>query len=578
MKKTLVCFVLLLVLSLAAGCWASAEGFTADARDRIISYEGPGGDVTVPAVILDREIRTVYRRALMNNATITALTFEEGIQVLGDSATYKMSALTSVSLPDSLAILEDGNFNGCAVLTEAVLPPDLVYVGYCFAYDSALASVTFTGPAPIVSKDAFANHAASLVIRVPDDAIEAYRAALPEGLDIQPSGQRMCYVAKETPADQFGFDAAEGIVTRYNGRDAHVIVPSEIGGVTVRGIGSYAFEDADDTWRVELPKGLTEIGDSAFSGMLNLLWIELPEGVTELSDRVLAKDTLQLVVIPSSVTRISSEAFSRSHVRVLVFEAAALPESIAEDAFSDANVDVVRLGWDAGDDALDSALNTLSGLGLETVVQRAVRIVEPEPAPLPEPEPPAEPVPAPVFPAMIDATEREIEPTAAPGREPTAEPVPAPVFPTMIDATAREIQPTASPNREPSGEPIPAPVFPPMMEPTIPLSEPKGEPQPVREPGIDPEAAVYIGRWKGVEIAGGEGSIDPEAVGIPLSLTLNEDGTGEFVFVSTDGGYPWTFEEGEAWYGGIPLRLQDDGTLIYNDGAVSYIVFERDEE
>ena len=70
------------------------------------------------------------------------------------------------------------------------------------------------------------------------------------------------------------FIIERGILERYSGRDAHVVVPDE-----VKTIGSYAFQRRDDILSVQLPDSVTKISDNAFKNCIALEQINLPANV-----------------------------------------------------------------------------------------------------------------------------------------------------------------------------------------------------------------------------------------------------------------------------------------------------------
>ena len=166
--------------------------------------------------------------------------------MLDSSAIAGMSALTEVNLPDTLEYIGMSNFTDCNALTEVVIPPRVLFIGQdCFVWVDGLESVTFTGPAPYISGEAFRYLPDGFTFFVPDDQLEAYAAALPEGVGIQPSGQSAVVTDAETPASEFEFDPETGTITGWSGEAPRVTVPAEIGGVAVTAIGSRAFRDKD---------------------------------------------------------------------------------------------------------------------------------------------------------------------------------------------------------------------------------------------------------------------------------------------------------------------------------------------
>lgn len=67
----------------------------------------------------------------------------------------------------------------------------------------------------------------------------------------------------------FDFNLTTGTITKYNGTDTVVVIPSKINGVTVTTIGTDAFLGLNIT-SVTIPDSVTEIGANAFAGCTNL--------------------------------------------------------------------------------------------------------------------------------------------------------------------------------------------------------------------------------------------------------------------------------------------------------------------
>jgi len=86
---------------------------------------------------------------------------------------------------------------------------------------------------------------------------------------------------------------------------ASVEIPS---GVTE--IGDWAFKDCKSLASVVIPDSVTKIGRSAFKGCTSLASVVIPAGVTEIGGWTFEDCTaLASVVIPDSVTKIGWEAF-----------------------------------------------------------------------------------------------------------------------------------------------------------------------------------------------------------------------------------------------------------------------------
>lgn len=77
------------------------------------------------------------------------------------------------------------------------------------------------------------------------------------------------------------FEMKNGVLQRYMGRDAEVVIPPD-----VTQIGPRAFYENDHVERIVIPDGVKEIGDNAFSGCKRLRRVALPTSVQKLGEEV----------------------------------------------------------------------------------------------------------------------------------------------------------------------------------------------------------------------------------------------------------------------------------------------------
>ena len=141
--------------------------------------------------------------------------------------------------------------------------------------------------------------------------------------------------APESPAEDFEYrDDATGKgyeVYKYLGDDEIVVIPSEINGVKVLGLGgmfekdtttaravrlpdsiktiaSWAFADSENIEIVILGSGLKEIGEGAFWSATNLKELNLPEGLEKIGRSAIDRTGIKILEVPSSVVELGDMA------------------------------------------------------------------------------------------------------------------------------------------------------------------------------------------------------------------------------------------------------------------------------
>lgn len=136
-----------------------------------------------------------------------------------------------------------------------------------------------------------------------------------------------------------------------------VVIPNEINGLTVTGIGdkafsyinltsvtipesvktigAYAFQNNSATYKITsltIPEGVTSIGESAFSGNA-IADLTLPNNIKFIGGRAFSSNKLTSLTIPEGITSISENAFSSNKIANLTLPNSL--ETIGESAFKD---------------------------------------------------------------------------------------------------------------------------------------------------------------------------------------------------------------------------------------------------
>ena len=102
----------------------------------------------------------------------------------------------------------------------------------------------------------------------------------------------------------------EVTVTEYIGEDANMVIPSEIEGMPVRRIGSYAFSNNKTFTSAKISDSVTDIGNDAFE-KTSLESIVVPDSVTLIGiGAFMGCEKLKTAVISENVKQISSNMFN----------------------------------------------------------------------------------------------------------------------------------------------------------------------------------------------------------------------------------------------------------------------------
>ncbi|MDD6645919.1 MAG: leucine-rich repeat protein [Oscillospiraceae bacterium] len=100
------------------------------------------------------------------------------------------------------------------------------------------------------------------------------------------------------------------VITGYFGNDPKLIIPDEIGGYTVTGIGDNAFEGCSELTEIIIPDTVTSIGDFAFKDCVGITHLTLPNTLTYLGNSAFEYcRNLSNITIPDSISEIRENTF-----------------------------------------------------------------------------------------------------------------------------------------------------------------------------------------------------------------------------------------------------------------------------
>lgn len=276
------------------------------------------------------------------------LHFPGGMSVFPASLFRECTSLQKIEIGEGVKEIQNGAMKGCPALRWVSIP----------------ASVTKIG------EDVFDEGVTPVICGEKGSYAEAY--AMKKGL---PFTEKDSEIGIDTPE---GSVLQDGVWYTYQEEtDSYiaagytyeipktVVLPEQINGKTVSGIGKEAFKGCNLLERIEPPSTITEIGEYAFSecGMLdeiimkegikriasfafegsrNIKSLVLPAGIEEYGEGIFINSIIEKLTLPSDMTAIGPSFFKEATLK----EALVLPNSvqvIEENAFKNSILDTLIL-------------------------------------------------------------------------------------------------------------------------------------------------------------------------------------------------------------------------------------------
>lgn len=350
--------------------YAGADTAAAEALSRAgYSFRVSGNNYNIRYLYTGEE-RTGLSIDTVDN-TVTSFVFPEGVKEIGNYAFSNCRNLTEITIPETVESIGTGAFQGCAGLTEIAIPEGVERIEVnTFSGCNNLAGITIPGSLKSIGTGAFTECWSMTNIHIA--SIQAWAGILFESKESFPTNYftpahnnpTRLYIGNEevTEVEIPGGITSIGNYAFYKCRNiTSVALPQ---GIT--SIGNYAFCGCSGMTGITIQEGLESIGESAFSGCIGLMGVSLPDGVTTIGQKAFYNcSSMTELSLPDHVTSIGKDAFynCRNLTEITIPERLT---TIADNTFQNCS-GLTELTIPAGITRIGSyALNGCSSLGKVT--------------------------------------------------------------------------------------------------------------------------------------------------------------------------------------------------------------------
>ena len=234
----------------------------------ITKYTGPGGAITIPAILGGYPTVVIGDNAFNACTFLTSVTIPDNVTTIGDKAFKYCTALTSITISNNVTTIGDNAFYSCSSLTSVVIGNNVTTIGYsAFYYCTSLTSITFSNSVTTIGDNAFEHCFALPSVTLPD---------------------------------------------------------------SVTTIGDYTFWSCSALTSLTIGTNVTTIGDYAFDGCISLTSVTILDNVTTIGNSAFAScSSLNSVIIGTRVKTIGDSAFaSCSSLTAITFLGLAVPTTV----------------------------------------------------------------------------------------------------------------------------------------------------------------------------------------------------------------------------------------------------------
>lgn len=355
---------------------ALPDGFTTLGEH---AFDGCSG---LKTVTFGQSLTSVPAYAFSNCSALTAVDLPATVETVGDYAFRGCAKATALSLKEGLTSIGSNAFYGWKALKAITIPQSVTSLGGSAFYDCNAAASIDCGSLTVIPDRAFYNAKAVKTVKLSDNVTSIgerafYSCSLLETINwpsqLKTIGRQAFYYARKLQNLDFSGTQLESIGNSafYQPYEARTLAfPGTLQSIDSKAFAYLNYNKTAYVTEVNIPASVTSLAKDAFylaSGLKNIvvdvnnpvyassngvvmlkdtgdiyIWPQgnetteftLPATMTEIPDKMFQNNTsLKKVIVPASVTKVGSYAFSSSKIEEIYFEDSANGLTVGTFAF-----------------------------------------------------------------------------------------------------------------------------------------------------------------------------------------------------------------------------------------------------
>lgn len=191
MRKRFLPLALVLVMCMMFTPVVAAEGDFVIENGVLVSYQGLGGEVTIPDSVI-----SIGEAAFMDCEDLERVTIGKSVESIGEAAFFYCTSLKGITIPDNVKTIGARAFTGCESLKSVTIGNGLTVIEEEVFYNClSLTSVTIGAGVTSIERKAFFLCESLVSVTIPGNVTEIGADAFPEAT--------MIYCVPGSAAEEF---------------------------------------------------------------------------------------------------------------------------------------------------------------------------------------------------------------------------------------------------------------------------------------------------------------------------------------------------------------------------------------